>query len=189
MKVIWHTAMSMDGRIATAAHDLAFLETIGPDSDGAGHETEFTDFLAGIDSVLVGGSTMRWLISQGMTMPATGKPTWVLSRDVTLLDRAGADPGLALRREGDISAVLDEIEAAGHEQVWLCGGGDIAGQALAVDAVDEVIATIAPTALGNGPALFDAPDLPLLTFQVAEVRRYGANAVRIRWVRDRDTRD
>ena len=69
--------------------------------------------------------------------------------------------------------MLTGIEAARHERVWLCGGGDIAGQLLRLDRVDEVIATVAPTVLGAGPALFDGPDLPLRRFRLEECRAGG----------------
>ena len=66
-----------------------------------------------------------------------------------------------------------------------CAGGDIAGQVLALDRIDEVVVTIAPTALGSGPSLVDAPNLDPHRFELAELRRFGANSVRVTWRRDR----
>ena len=60
----------------------------------------------------------------------------------------------------------------------------IAGQALALDRVDEVVVTIAPTAVGAGPALFDAPALPSRRFRLAECSALGGDAARLRWVRE-----
>jgi riboflavin biosynthesis pyrimidine reductase len=185
MDVIWYTAMSMDGRIAAPGDDLAFLETIGVGS--APPEDEFNEFLAGIDAVLIGGSTLRWLVAHGHGWPHGDLPTWLLSRDAQLRIAVGEVERPIHQREGDVRAVLEEMEAAGHERVWLCGGGDVAGQLLAIDRIDEVIATIAPTALGAGPALFDAPDLPPdLRFTLEEVRRYAEHAARLVWRRARD---
>jgi riboflavin biosynthesis pyrimidine reductase len=90
-----------------------------------------------------------------------------------------------MRVEGDLGAILDRMAAAGYEHVWIGGGGDVAAQALAADRVDEVIVTIAPTALGAGPALFDGADLPRRRFALAECREYGRGSVRLRWTRDR----
>ena len=186
MQVIWYTAMSMDGRIAAPGDDLAFLETIEPAAGEDGHEDEFAAFIAGIDAVLIGGSTLRWLVAHGHGWPHGDLPTWLLSRDAQLRIAVGEVERPIHQREGDVGAVLDEMRDAGHERVWLCGGGDVAGQVLALDRVDEVIATVAPTALGAGPALFDAPDLPRRTFALEEVRRYGTNAARLVWRRVRD---
>ena len=74
------------------------------------------------------------------------------------------------------------MEANGCRRVWLAGGGSVAGQVLALDRLDEVVATIAPTALGSGPALFDAAALPQRTFDLVECRPIGP-AARLRWVR------
>jgi len=45
-----------------------------------------------------------------------------------------------------------------------------------------VIVTIAPVALGSGPALFDADRLPRRTFDLVECRSIGS-AARLRWLR------
>ena len=97
--------------------------------------------------------------------------------------RADPDGTPVTRVEGDVAAILDAIGAAGHERVWISGGGDIAGQALAADRIDEVILTVAPTVLGAGPGIFDHPSLPERRFALAECREYGRGSVRLRWLR------
>jgi len=87
-----------------------------------------------------------------------------------------------VRAAGDLMPVIDQIEQAGHRRVWLAGGGSIAGQVVALDRLDEVIATIAPTVLGSGAALFDVAGLPRRTFELVECRFVGP-AARLRWVR------
>ena len=84
---------------------------------------------------------------------------------------------------GDVAPLFESIERAGHERVWLAGGGDLAGEALAVGRVDEVIVTIAPAVLGAGPELFDAAELPPHRFSLAEARAFGGTAARLRWER------
>jgi dihydrofolate reductase len=180
MHVTWYTAMSMDGRIAGPDDDLAFLEAI--DSTGE-PDSEFQEFVAGIDAVLLGGATLRWLAAHGHGWPHGDLPTWLLSRDELLLGAIGPVEVPIRQRAGEVAPVLAEIEAAGHDRVWLCGGGDVAGQVLAIDRVDEVIVTIAPTALGAGPALFDHAGITAKQFVLADVRRYGANSIRARWIR------
>lgn len=184
MHVVWYTALSIDGRIAGPGDDLGFLDMV----DGAGEERDFEEFIAGVDALLLGGTTLRWLHGQGHDLPHRGIPIWLLSHDDALAARAAAaDPeGTPVRRvDGDVGAVLDEIAAAGRERVWIAGGGDVAGQALAADRVDEIILTVAPTVLGAGPAVFDHPALELRRFELAECREYGRGSVRLRWRRDR----
>ena len=184
MHVVWYTAVSIDGRIAGRNDDMAFLDLV----DGSGEERDFDEFVAGVDALLLGSGTLRWLHGQGHDLPHRGLPIWLLSHDAALAERAAAaDPeGTPVARsEGDISAALDEIAAAGHERVWIAGGGDVAGQALAADRIDEIILTVAPTVLGAGPSVFDHPGLELRRFGLVECREYGRGSVRLRWRRDR----
>jgi riboflavin biosynthesis pyrimidine reductase len=179
--VVWWTAMSMDGRIATADDSLDFLDTIGPREDGG---DEWTEFTAGIDAVLVGAGTLRWLVRGGHGWPHDDVPTWLISHDEALAE--SVRPTRAeLRRREDVGAALDEIDAAGLGRVWLAGGGSVAAQALALDRLDEVLVTVAPVAVGAGPALFDAGGLPLRPFELVECRPAGGGAARLRWVRTR----
>ncbi len=61
---------------------------------------------------------------------------------------------------GDVADLVRELESAGLERVWLIGGGNVVGQFLAVDRLDELILTVAPTFVGRGPALADG-EFPL----------------------------
>jgi len=182
MHVVWYTAMSMDGRIADADDSLEFLDVIG---DAAGAADEFPRFLATIDAVIVGAGTMRWLVRGGHGWPHDDLPTWLVSHDAALVEQIGPTRAPLRRVEGELGPAFDEIERAGHARVWLAGGGDLAGQALGLDRLDEVIATVAPIALGAGPALFDARGLPPRRFRLAECRELGGGAARLRWLRER----
>jgi len=186
MHVVWYTAMSMDGRIASADSSLDFLSTIGPGQPTPdGDPWDFDAFLARVEAIVVGASTLRWLLQGGHGWPHGNLPTWLLSRDAALAATVGATTAPLVRREGDVGAVFEEIDTAGHVIVWLCGGGGVAGQALAADRIDEVVVTVAPTVLGAGPALFDGVGLPLRRFRLEECRTLGGDAARLRWVRQR----
>jgi len=185
MQVVWYTAASIDGRIADAGDSLAFLDTIG---NVAGGEDEWRTFIESVDAILLGAGTQRWLVREGYALPHRGLPIWLLTHDTELVAAAAAaDPaGTPVHHaQGDVARVLDGIAVAGHRRTWIGGGGDVAAQALAADRVDEVILTIAPTVLGAGPSIFDASDLPLRWFRLAECRPHGGDAARLRWVRDR----
>lgn len=182
VRVIWYTAMSIDGRIAGPHDNLDFLATIDPQPET--EEGGFRTFLAGIDAVVVGATTLRWLLDGGHGWPHGDLPTWLLSHDPGLVSRIGPTPQPLERWEGDIERVFAEIEARGHDRVWLCGGGDVAGQALAADRIDEVDVTIAPTVLGSGPSLFDGSIASSPRFRLARCTASGDTA-RLTWVRDR----
>jgi riboflavin biosynthesis pyrimidine reductase len=177
VEIAWYTAMSMDGRIASVDHSLAFLESVAGAND-------FDEFIAGVDAVLVGASTLRWLIAQVGRWPHDDLPTWLVAHDEALAESIRPTRRPLVRVDGDLAPALDEMEARGIRRVWLAGGGSVAAQVLTLDRLDEVIATVAPTALGAGPGLFDAADLPLRTFELVECRAAGSVA-RLRWRRAR----
>jgi len=127
------------------------------------------------------------ILGQPVRVVGTAKATVLPSPSLTFTNVQVGDTEQPFRRvEGDVAAVLAEIEAAGAGQVWLCGGGDLAAQALAADRVDEVVVTVAPTVLGAGPALFDGERLPARRFRLAECQPAGGDAARLRWTRDRE---
>jgi riboflavin biosynthesis pyrimidine reductase len=183
MRIIWSTAMSMDGKLAAAGHDLAFLDTIGKEAEEA---SEFPRFLETIDAVLLGAETLRWLLRGGHGWPHGDKPTWLLSHDPSLAERVGRTAKPFRRVEGDVQVALAELEASGAQRVWLSGGGNLAGQLLTLDRIDDVEVTIAPVALGAGFSLFGDRPLDLRRFRVVECRAIAGRAVVIRWTRARE---
>jgi dihydrofolate reductase len=55
---------------------------------------------------------------------------------------------------GDVAAVHEEMRAAaGERNVWVVGGGDLAGQFADAGLLDEVIVYVAPVTLGAGAPL------------------------------------
>lgn len=80
-------------------------------------------------------------------------------------------------RSHDPVEVLDVLWQRGIHRVWLEGGPRLAGAFLAASLVDEVIAHIAPTVLGDGRAAVIDPTVTTLTlahhFVIDDVRRLG----------------
>ena len=193
MHVIWYTAMSMDGRIATADDSLDFLDLIGaseapddaPSTPSDEHGSDFESMLKSVDAIIVGASTLRWLLRGGHGWPHGDLPTWLITHDAGLVAAAGPTAQPLRAVSGSLESAFEQIAAAGHERVWLAGGGSVAGQALALDRVDEVVVTVAPTAVGAGPALFDAADLPVRRFRLVDCRALAGGAALLRWERDR----
>lgn len=78
------------------------------------------------------------------------QPTWVFThRDLPLVPRAAIE----LTSDG-VAAVHERmVEAAGGRNVWIVGGGDLAGQFADAGLLDEVIVYVAPVTLGAGAPL------------------------------------
>lgn len=180
--IIWRTAMSIDGRLASYDESLDFLQTI---SERAQAIEDFPAFLRSIDGIVVGAGTLRWLIRGGHGWPHGDIRTWLVSRDASLANQVGTMAAPFQRFEGDVRELMREIDASGCRRVWLAGGGEIAGQLLAIDRIDEIEATIAPVALGGGPSLFGQQPLPPRPFKLVDAHAVAGNAVLAKWAVDR----
>ena len=159
MRIVYYAAMSLDGRIAGPEHDLAFLQTLAGGPEGYGYD----EFIAGIDGLVVGASS--WDFMKDYPWTYGERPVWVLTHREDVPAVEGADMHVF---SGDVDELIAELEAAGLKHVWVIGGGNVVGQFLAVDRVDELIVTVAPTVVGRGPALADG-EFPLRRFRLVRV--------------------
>jgi dihydrofolate reductase len=176
MVVAYYVAMSLDGRIAGPDHDLAFLQTLSGGPEGYGYD----EFIAEIDGLVVGASS--WEFMKDYKWVYGDRPVWLMTHNADPPAIEGADMRVF---SGEVSDLVAELEAAGLERVWVIGGGNVVGQFLAVDRIDEVLVTIAPTFLGRGPALADG-EFPLRRFRLMSVsRRDGDDGASLRYERDR----
>jgi dihydrofolate reductase len=176
MRVAYYAAMSLDGRIAGPEHDLGFLQTLSGGPEGYG----YNEFIAGIDGLVVGASSWNFMKDYDWTYGE--RPLWVLTHGDEVPTVEGAEIHVFA---GDVEDLVRELEAAGLQNVWVIGGGNVVGQFLAADRVDELIVTVAPTFVGRGPALADG-DFPLRRFRLVDVaRREGDDGVQLRYERAR----
>jgi dihydrofolate reductase len=173
--ITYYAALSLDGRIAGDEHDLSFLKTL------TGAENDYLDFYADVDSLIMGARTWEFMVRHG-SWPYSGKPTWIVTNAEELAPLEGAEP--IERYAGDLAALVELIGERGLKRTWLVGGGDVAGQLLAADLVDELILTVAPTFVGSGPTLADG-DFPLRRFRLTAQERFGDDGVRLRYERER----
>lgn len=146
MTTHFYTATSLDGFIATPAHSLDWL--FAQDFDMAG-PMAYPEFVAGIGALVLGASTYEWLRESGEPW-GYEQPTWVFThRDLPVIE--GADVRFV---SGDVAAVHAEmVAAAGGRDIWVMGGGDLAGQFADAGLLDEVWVQFAPVTLGEGQPL------------------------------------
>ena len=175
--VVYYAAMSLDGRISGPDHDLSFLQTLSSGPEGG----DYASFYAGVDSLIMGARTWDFMVRHG-SWPYTDKPTWIVTHADSLAPLAGAEP--VERFAGDLADLAELISARELRRTWLIGGGDLAGQMLAADRLDELVLSVAPTLVGRGPALADG-EFPLREFELVELARLGKDGVRLRYERAR----
>jgi dihydrofolate reductase len=156
MKTIYYTAATLDGFLADDNHYEEFIKKIG--------------------ALCMGSSTYEWLLHHEVFKEGEPprpwfytQPTWVFSSR-TLRDVPGGDIRFV---KGDVRPVHAEMtKAAGDKDVWIVGGGELAGQFYDAGLLDEIIVSIASVTLGSGmpllPRRIATPPLKLLS-----ARRHG----------------
>ena len=121
MKTQYYTASSLDGFIADRENSLDWLMQFG-DVEG----TSYPDFIRDVGSLAMGSTTYEWILRQEAGKPwPYQQPTWVFtSRSLP------AVPGADIRfAGGDVRPVHREMaEAADGKNLWIVGGGELAGQ-------------------------------------------------------------
>ena len=132
---------------------------------------DYPDFIRDVGAIAMGSTTYEWILSHqipaevGRPRPwPYGQPTWVFTSRF-LPTAQGADIRFV---RGDVRSVHREmVAAAGSKNIWLVGGGELAGQFCDHGLLDEIIVTVAPVTLGGGapllPRAITTPPLRLLS--------------------------
>jgi dihydrofolate reductase len=166
----YYTATTLDGFIADENQSLDWLFTREQDRAGP---LNYADFFAGIGALAMGSTTYEWILDHEFTDkdPADWRwpydiPCWVFTHR-----RLQVVPGAAIRfTNADVASAHNEmVAAAGNRNIWIVGGGDLAGRFADAGLLDEVILYVAPVTLGGG-----APLLPRhLELRLEETARNG----------------
>ena len=153
MKTQYYTAASLDGFIATEDDSLDWLFPLGDPE-----ETSYPAFIADVGALAMGASTYEWMLRHAVTVSAQmgsawpyTQPAWVFShRSLPLVE--GADIRMV---QGDVRPVHEAMRrAAGTKNIWIAGGGDLAGQFHDAGLLDEIIVQVGSVTLGRGKPLF-----------------------------------
>lgn len=179
MKTQYYTASSLDGFIATEDDSLEWLFPLANLDDSS-----YPEFIAEVGALAMGSTTYEWMVRNaaqvaaetGSSWPYT-QPVWVFTTRV-LSAIEGADIRFV---KGDVREVHNDMRvAAGAKNIWVVGGGDLAGQFHDAGLLDELIIQIGSVTLGRGKQLFPRRVLsPVL--RLTSVRQMGAGMVELRY--------
>ncbi|MCQ9162685.1 MULTISPECIES: dihydrofolate reductase family protein [unclassified Arthrobacter] len=154
-RTVYYTASTLNGFLADPDNSLAWLFAV--DDAGA---PDIAAFMDGMGVLVEGSTTYEWVLREEKLLenPARWqqlygtRPTYVFTtRALPVPD--GADVRLVRGPVAD--ALPDIVAAAGEQDVWVVGGGELAGQFLDIGALDGLVVTLAPALLAGG-----APMLP-----------------------------
>ena len=144
-RVILYIAMSLDGFIAGPNDDLSFLHEYD------GHELvkkSYDDFIAHVDTILLGRKTYDWVIKNAEDWPYEGFNTYVFTHHPVEIKH-----GVMTNQQP--KDVLLELKQKPGKDIFLIGGGKLVQSMLEDDLVDEMIIAIIPQLLGFGTKLFE----------------------------------
>lgn len=152
MKTQYYTASSLDGFIADPNDSLEWLFPLGDIA-----ETSYPVFIRDVGALAMGSATYEWMLRHVIGPTAERpqpwpyqQPTWVFTSRM-LEPVAGADIRFA---QGDIRPVHAAlVKAAGGRNVWIVGGGELAGQFYDAGLLDEIFVQIGSVTLGAGKPL------------------------------------
>jgi dihydrofolate reductase len=166
----YYTATTLDGYIADSANSLDWLFTRRREPDGP---LNSADFFAGVGALAMGATTYEWIVEHELAgrEPEEWKWPYDLPCRVFTHRQLPVVPGAPVEfTSADVATVHEElVAAAGGRNVWIVGGGDLAGQFADHGLLDEVLVLIAPVTLGGG-----APLLPRrIELRLDEVGRNG----------------
>lgn len=183
-ELVYYVAVSLDGRIAGPAGEYDFYPQ-GDEAQAAAYSgwtnerypetvpTALRDAfgLTGVpnrrfDTVLMGLGAYRPALDAGLTSPYAHLRQYVVSSTLG----ASPDPAVTVV-DGDPLALVRELKGKeGEKDIWLCGGGKLAGALL--PEIDRLIVKSYPVVAGAGIPAFDGKFDPTV-FAVTERKSFG----------------
>ena len=179
MKTQYYTASSLDGFIATEDDSIDWLFPLGNPN-----ESSYPEFIADVGAIAMGSVTYEWIqrnaeksqAEVGSSWPYA-QPTWVFTKR-----KLEAVPGADIRFfSGDVATAHAEMRAASQgKNIWIVGGGDLAGQFYDAGLLDEIIVQCGAVTLGKGKPLLPRKILsPAL--RLTAIRQMGERMVELRF--------
>jgi dihydrofolate reductase len=152
-KIIYDVAVSLDGFIARPDGDVSDFPMEGP------HVEAYVGRLASYSTVLMGRKTYEFGFQYGLELGARAYPHmehFIISRTLSLPLEAAVN----LVTDNIVSTV-QSLKSSGEGDIYLCGGGSLAGLLAKADLIDMLRLKVAPILLGDGIRLMEGVDEPL----------------------------
>ena len=191
-KLVYYVAVTLDGYIAgprgeydfypicddmAAAMNARYPETVPSafrEQIGMPVDTPNKSW----DTVVMGRGAYEPALSQGITSPYDHMQQYVVSRTLTPVD----DPRVRIV-DTDPAELIRKLKLQEGLDIWLCGGGNIAGQL--VDEIDRLILKSYPVIAGDGIPALSGNFVPT-RFEVTAREQFG-NGSQVTWLDRRRT--
>lgn len=165
--------MSLDGYVAKPDGNIDWL-TGFPNPRNL--DFGYAEFLAGIDTTLMGHKTYTQVLGFDLPFPYSDKKNYVFTRTDS---RPPAE--FVNFVSGDIPGFVLELKQQTGGDIWLIGGGQINGLMIEAELIDELIIHVIPLVLGSGIPMFDARASFERTFTLTETKPWYNGIVELRY--------
>ena len=160
MHFVYYTSTTLNGFLADPHDSLAWLFAV--DSP----EPDMSDVLDPVSLLVMGSTTYNWVLREvGLLAHPEKWSESFLGHDKVVVFSSHEQPipagGDVRVLSGPVRDHLPEIEAAADGgDVWVVGGGDLAGQFLDAGLLDTIVLAVAPAALAAGKPVLPRNVMP-----------------------------
>ena len=148
MTTTYLVASSLDGFIADEHDNLDWLTSMPGGFDEA---SPYDAFISRVGAIAMGATTYEWILEHESGPWPYAQPSWVFThRDLPTRDGGGE---IHFTQDDVVTVHKQMSETAPGSDIWLVGGGELVGQFLDADLLDELIVSVTPVTLGQGAPL------------------------------------
>lgn len=143
-KLILYISCTLDGYIAKPNDDLSFLNLVQKEGEDYG----YYNFVANVDTIIVGRKTYQWIVDQGFEFPHKDKDCYIITRQDIPND------GNLTFYNGSLKELVHRLKAETGKHIYCDGGAEVVNILLRERLLDEMIVSVIPTVVGTGTKLF-----------------------------------
>lgn len=169
-KLVLYISCSLDGYIAQANDDLSFLSIVQKEGEDYG----YNDFVATVDTVILGRKTYDWVIGQGYAFPHTDKETYIITR------QSKANENNLHFYNGDLKTLVQTLKQKEGKNIFCDGGAEVIYQLLLEKLFDEIIISVVPILVGGGTKLFKE-GYPLQNLSLINSKHFDTGLVQLHY--------
>ena len=170
----YHIASTIDGFISREDGSLPGFSMEGS------HVDEYMQTLGTYDKVIMGRKTYEAGYAFGMKR---GDNPYPHARTIVFSKSMEAKPEDAIEIiNSDPIAWVKTFKAETEGEIYLCGGGQIAGQMLANKLIDKLVIKLSPTVYGKGTPMFGGHD-HIESFKLVEAKPYDTGTTLLTYLK------
>lgn len=169
-KLILYISCSLDGYIAKPNDDLGFLSMVQKEGEDYG----YNEFIATVDTVIVGRRTYDWVVGQGYEFPHADKESYIITR------QERPQEGNLNFYNGDLKTLVKRLKSKKGKNIFCDGGAEILNLLLNEKLFDELIISVIPILVGNGTRLFK-DGRPEQALELVATKTYDSGLVQLHY--------